>query len=210
MGTSQAPLRRVAGLRFFKLLGSGAANGFGARPNLDRYSLLAVWESAAAAENFFSQSPLWADYQRRSREIWTAHLAPLKSHGRWDGQTPFDYPTEHEAAPAAPIAVLTRASICWWKVLRFWQFVEPTSAALAGAPGVRLAIGLGELPIIRQATFSIWESAKAMQTYAYQDARHREVIQLTRREKWYSEELFARFRVLKSEGMMDGRELLIG
>jgi len=202
MGTSPGPLRRVVGLRFFQLLGSGAANGFGFLPNLDRYGLLAVWETEAAATAFFDSHPLWAGYQQRCRETWTATLAPLRSHGLWNGVNPFDYP----APPAAtgPVAVLTRASIRLRRAPRFWRYIEPTSRALAGTSGVRLAIGLGELPLVRQATFSVWESAEAMQHYAYRDAQHREVIQLTRREGWYSEELFARFRVLSSEGTVDG------
>jgi hypothetical protein len=48
----------------------------------------------------------------------------------------------------------------------------------------------------------------AMQQYAYRDVRHREVIQLTRREGWYGEELFARFQVVKSAGTVDGRNPL--
>ncbi|RZK37422.1 MAG: spheroidene monooxygenase [Hymenobacter sp.] len=206
MGTSPRLLKRVPGLRFFRLLGSGAANGFGALPNLDRYGLLAVWETAAAATAFFETQPLWADYQRRSRETWTAELAPLRSHGLWDGEHPFDYQPEKEtlAELGGPVAVLTRASIRLRRAWRFWGFVEPTSRPLADAPGVRLAIGLGELPLVRQATFSVWDSAEAMQQYAYRDVRHREVIQLTRRENWYSEELFARFRVLRSSGTVDG------
>ncbi|MET4073269.1 spheroidene monooxygenase [Hymenobacter sp. UYCo722] len=210
MGTSPGPLKRVAGLRFFKLLGSGAANGFGFWPNLDRYGFMGVWDDAAAAEAFFTRHPLWAGYQQRSAEQWTVHLAPYKAQGLWDGQNPF---AANELAPAtdapdAPVAVLTRASIRWRKAPRFWQFVEPTSATLAQAAGVRAAIGLGELPVVRQATFSVWESARAMQEYAYKDARHREVIQLTRREKWYGEELFARFRVLGSQGTLDGHNPL--
>ncbi|RYY11970.1 MAG: spheroidene monooxygenase, partial [Cytophagaceae bacterium] len=203
MGTSPRHLQRVPGLRFFQLLGSGAANGFGALPNLDRYGLLAVWETAAAAAAFFEASPLWADYRRRSRETWTAELAPLRSHGLWNGVNPFDYHAE-TAGETGPIAVLTRASIRLRRSLRFWRYVEPTSRALAAAPGVLLAIGLGELPLVRQATFSVWESAAAMQQYAYRDARHREAIQLTRQENWYGEELFARFGVLSSYGTVDG------
>ena len=210
MGTSPPILRRVPGLRFFKLLGSGARNGFGLWPNLDRYGFMAVWEDEAAAVAFFAQHSLWQGYQDRSAEQWTLQLAPIKAQGLWDGQTPFDYATTMAAADDAPMAVLTRASISWRKTLRFWQFVEPTSATLAGAAGVRAAIGLGELPVVRQATFSVWESAQAMQQYAYRDARHREVIILTKREQWYSEELFARFRVLSSIGTLDGREPLAG
>ena len=210
MGTSPPVLRRVPGLRFFKLLGSGASNGFGLWPNLDRYGFMAVWEDEAAATAFFAHHTLWQAYQARSAEQWALQLAPIKAQGLWDGQTPFDYATTMAAADDAPMAVLTRASINWRKTRRFWQFVEPTSAALAGAAGVRAAIGLGELPVVRQATFSVWESAQAMQQYAYRDARHREVIALTRREKWYSEELFARFRVLSSAGSLDGRDPLAG
>jgi heme-degrading monooxygenase HmoA len=211
MGTSPGTLRKVAGLRFFQLLGSGAANGFGFLPNLDRYGFLGVWDSAEDATAFFTAHPLWADYQRRSRETWTAELAPLRSHGLWNGSNPFDYPTDTlgDASEAGPVAVLTRASIRLRRAARFWGYVEPTSRALAEAPGVRLAIGLGELPLVRQATFSIWESAAAMQQYAYRDARHREVIQLTRREGWYGEELFARFRVLSSRGTVDGQAPLV-
>lgn len=211
MGTSPRQLAKVAGLRFFKLMGSGASNGFGLWPNLDRYGLVAVWEDPDAAAVFFAQHPLWATYQQHSAETWTVDLAPSKSHGLWDAQQPFDYPTE-PASPAAnaPMAVLTRASIRLRKAPRFWQFVEPTSAALARAVGVRAAIGLGELPVVRQATFSVWESAQAMQEYAYRDVRHREVIQLTRREKWYTEEMFARFQVLGSTGTFDGVDPLAG
>ena len=213
MGTAPAQLKRVAGLRFHKLMGSGAANGFGFWPNLDRYGFMAVWDDAAAAQAFFTQHPLWDNYSTRSAEQWTVHLAPTKAQGLWDGQAPFaPAPAAAASATAAPadtpVAVLTRASIRWRKAPRFWQFVEPTSAALAQVAGVRAAIGLGELPLVRQATFSVWESARAMQDYAYKDARHREVIQLTRREQWYGEELFARFSVLSSTGTLDGRDPL--
>lgn len=212
MGTAPGTLNRVAGLRFHKLMGSGAANGFGFWPNLNRYGFIAVWDDATAAQAFFAQHALWANYRQRSAEQWTVHLAPIKAQGLWDGQAPFaPEPAASPAAPAdAPVAVLTRASIRWRKAPRFWQFVEPTSAALAQVAGVRAAIGLGELPLVRQATFSVWESARAMQDYAYKDARHREVIQLTRREKWYGEELFARFSVLGSTGTLDGRDPLAG
>jgi len=208
MGTSPPPLQRVPGLSFFKLLGSGARNGFGLWPNLRRYALLGVWADEDAATNFFAHHPLWTVYQQRSAEMWSLVLEPLKAQGLWDGKMPFDYAPAPRPADHAPMAVLTRASIRWRKTPRFWQFVEPTSATLAGAAGVLAAIGLGELPVVRQATFSVWESAQAMKEFAYHDARHREVMVLTRREQWYAEEMFARFRVLSSAGTLDGRDPL--
>jgi hypothetical protein len=208
MAMAPRQLKRVAGLRFFQLLGSGADNGFGFWPNLQRYGLMATWASAEDAATFFAHHPMWSAYTERSTEHWTAELAPLQAHGAWDGTQPFELPPDGPAKTDGPVAVLTRASIRLRRAPRFWRYVEPTSRALADAEGLRLAIGLGELPLVRQATFSLWESTQAMQQYAYRDVRHREVIQLTRREGWYSEELFARFRVLKSTGTVNGRNPL--
>ena len=213
MATAPARLQAVPGLRFSQLLGSGAANGFGFWPNWRRYGLVATWTDAAAAEQFFATNALWAAYQARSVEVWTAYLAPLQGHGAWYGHNPFaegeDPRAAGQANPNGPVAVLTRASIRLGRAARFWRYVEPTSRAVVGAPGLQLAIGLGELPLVRQATFSIWESVAAMQAYAYRQAAHREVVQLTRREGWYSEELFERFAVLSSHGTIDGREIVI-
>ena len=209
MATAPPQLRRVAGLRFFQLLGSGADNGFGFWPNLQRYGFMATWARAEDAAAFFAHHPVWAAYVERSLETWTAELVPLQAHGAWNGTNPFAEGLV-AAKGVGPVAVLTRASIRLRRAPRFWRYVEPTSRALADATGLRLAIGLGELPLVRQATFSVWESAAAMQQYAYRDARHREVIQLTRREGWYSEELFARFQVLKSTGTVDGVDPLAG
>ncbi|MBO2033096.1 spheroidene monooxygenase [Siccationidurans ginsengisoli] len=204
MATAPRQLKQVAGLHFFQLLGSGADNGFGFWPNLRRYGFLATWASPEAAATFFAGHAVWAAYAQRSLETWTAELAPLQAHGAWNGVQPFGEVPAKPSRAEGPVAVLTRASIRLRRAPRFWRFVEPTSRALAGAEGLRLAIGLGELPLVRQATFSVWESAEAMQQYAYRDAKHREVIQLTRREGWYSEELFARFRVVKTTGTVDG------
>ncbi|MBC6989825.1 spheroidene monooxygenase [Hymenobacter sp. BT491] len=210
MGTSPPQLQRVPGLRFFKLFGSGKGQGFGLTPNFHRYGMMAVWESEEAAAAFFGGHALYQKYERRCQEIWTAYLAPLRSHGLWDGVNPFEYQAEAMAKDSAdgPVAVLTRASIRLLKAPRFWKFVPQTSTALAEASGLLASIGLGELPLVRQATFSLWESAEAMQQYAYRGPLHREVIQRTRAEQWYKEELFARFRVLKTEGTWNGQRVL--
>ena len=209
MGTVPPRLPQVPGLGFAKLMGSGF--DFGLRPNLRRYGLLATWTDEAAAETFFTGHPLWQPYQQRSQEMWTAYLHPLQAHGHWDGQTPFQAVPTPASPPSGPVAVLTRASIRPWRARSFWRAVPPVSRAVAGAPGLRAAIGLGELPLIRQATFSLWESAQLMQQYAYgaaHDGPHRDVVRRTRQEGWYSEELFARFRVLRATGTWDGHNPL--
>ena len=49
-------LKNVAGLTFYKLLGSGAKNGFSAVPNFGTYVLFCIWESESHAETFFKKT----------------------------------------------------------------------------------------------------------------------------------------------------------
>lgn len=207
MGTMPPRYKTVPGLTFFKLLGSGKGRVFSLTPDFYLYGLMAVWESEAAADTFFSQSELYREYQQHCHEIWTVKLEPIKTHGLWDGQNPFA-PAPAAAEATGKIAVLTRASINLRALPAFWQYGVKTSKALDKAPGLVTAVGLGELPFIRQATFSIWESEQQMRQYAYQSAHHQQVIKKTRQDNWYSEELFARFRVLSSEGSWKGRNPL--
>ncbi len=207
MGTSRPYLKDVPGLLFYKLLGSGHGKGFSIKPNFRRYGLLCTWESEEAAENFLHRSDLMQTYRHHSNEIWTVRLLPYQSHGLWDDHEPFS-PLLDEKYTDGPIAVLTRASINWRALPSFWRFVPQASKALDTAEGLLCSIGLGELPLIRQATFSVWESAEAMKQYAYKHPMHQEVMRRTRAEKWYSEELFARFKPVSSEGTWHGTDPL--
>lgn len=203
MGTSPPILKTTPGLTFFKLVGSGKGRVFSLKPDFRRYGLFATWQTEAAADVFFRQSELMQTYRDNCLESWTIKLLPYKSYGSWSGQNPFQ-PTASEPSASEQIAVLTRAAINWRALPAFWKHGAITSAALDEAPGVLASIGLGELPFVRQATFSIWENQAAMQNYAYQNIAHREVMQRTRAENWYKEELFARFKVLSTEGTWNG------
>lgn len=207
MGTSVPHLKKVPGLLFYKLLGSGKGKAFSVQPNFRRYGLLCTWENSVAAQSFLQRSALMEEYQKHSEEIWTVYLLPLQSHGYWDKQQPFA-PYASPDTAQGPLAVLTRASINLRALPNFIRFGRHTSKALDYAKGLICSIGLGELPFIRQATFSVWESAEAMKRYAHQNPQHQEVMKRTRSEKWYSEELFARFSPLASEGTWEGADPL--
>lgn len=202
MQLAQRPLRKTDGLKFFKLLGSGAGNGFSLRPDFSVYSVLSVWSDQQKAENFFSGSPVFRRFQKHSAENWTVSMRAVKSHGRWAGTEPFAVSGENPNGSV--LAVLTRATLRLKHTARFWQFVPNASADFPDQKGLIFAKGIGELPVIQQATFSLWRSRADMTAYAYRDKRHTEVIKKTRELGWYKEELFAEFEPFASAGTWNG------
>ncbi len=105
------------------------------------------------------------------------------------------------------MAAITRARIAARKAVIFWRAVPPVSADLRNSAGLRLAIGIGEAPVGLQGTFSLWDSAAAMREFSYRRAPHLEAIRRARIERWYAEELFARFAVLETVGTFSGRSV---
>lgn len=200
MGIMPQKLKAVPGLKFFKMLGSGHGLGFSLKPNFQRYGLLCVWENEATASTFFAENPSVLKYLDHTFEHWTIWLKPLQAHGFWDGTNPFPA-ADMNFKPTGPIAALTRATIRVKALPSFWQHVPQTSQALKEAVGLLCSIGLGELPFIRQATFSVWENEEALKNYAYKNVLHKDVIKRTREENWYKEALFARFIPVKTEGL---------
>ena len=53
-------------------------------------------------------------------------------------------------------------------------------------------------------TFSVWDSADALEDFAYRSTEHVRAIRRTRELGWYAEQLFARFEVLEAEGSVGG------
>ncbi len=200
--TQRGALRRSRGLRFARILGSARGRSMSLSADLSRWALFAVWENEAALEQFLASSPVSAHWHRHGIETWTVALQPLAAHGTWGGADPLGH--RHEAtADVAPLAVLTRAAVRPRHWPSFYRAAAATETLLAGAPGLVASVGIGERPVGRQATFSIWTSAGAIGAFAY-GTEHADTVRRTRQERWYAEELFARFRPYRSAGTWDG------
>lgn len=192
-------LRRLDGLTFGKLLGTGADGTFRPREaDLRRWAALCCWTSRSAAAAF-DRSPVAAAFDRRAADRGSLELTPLSARGRWAGRQPFGDRTT--ASPTAgPVAVLTRARLRPTRAARFWRAVPPVAAELHRQPGLLLAFGIGEAPLGWQGTFSVWATGQALTDFAYRTPAHRAAVVETPRQGWYAEELFARFAVRSATG----------
>lgn len=208
MALHRLPMWLQKGCTFWKLLGSGHNGTFDLQPDWQQWGLLAVWEDKDDYYHFAESSFVSRWWKFLGTESWTVLCEPLQSHGKWDGKEPFGNP--NITAITGPVAVLTRATIRMSRLKNFWGHVDEVAELMVGAPGYITSFGVGEAPVYRQATFSIWESMEQMKTFAYGSKQHAEVIKKTRSEGWYSEELFARFRIIESIGTLNGKDPLAG
>jgi hypothetical protein len=192
-------LPRMAGLVFSRVLGSGHDGGFGLRPSFSRQGLLCAFASADSAQAFLG-SDFVAGFRAHARELLTATLQAYSCRGTWGGRRldPAGVPPG-----AGPVAALTRASIRPSRALEFWRKAPPAEVSLASASGCRLAVGLGEAPLLRQATFSLWDSVDAMDAYARTGA-HLAAIRASQQGRFFSESMFARFAPLDVRGTWKG------
>jgi hypothetical protein len=207
---------------FWKLLGSGKNGTFDKKPDWRQWGILSAWGQKPLAfrsideplqnelflkEVYGSFLSGWVKFF--DCEAWTVLLEPLEGHGTWDGKKAFGdllSRSDHQGR----LAILTRATIRLSRMKAFWGQVDGVAVKMAGSKGFVCSLGIGELPFVKQATFSVWESREDMLQFAYGMKEHTEVIRRTRSERWYSEEMFTRFRILASCGTLKGVDPLKG
>jgi hypothetical protein len=194
-------LRALPGLRFARFLGTGRGRSFGPwDADWRHWALFATW-SAPGYAAAFDRSALVRRRDAASEERLSLLLEPVTWRGRWDGRAPFGTADAHgEHRGPEPVAALTRARLAPGGYLAFRRAVRDVAAELGACPGKVIAIGVGENPFGRQGTFSVWRDADAMRAFARGTPAHRRAVRRTPRAGWYTEELFATFRVLRMSG----------
>ncbi len=201
MALFRLPLWLSSNIHFYKLMGCGRNGTFDKTPDWKQWALLTISKTADAG---FRPTFIKAWWKLFGVEIWELQLEPIEGHGTWDGKEVFGSlpkQTNYEG----PIGILTRATIRLSQLGRFWSHVDAIANQMASAEGFVTSVGIGEVPWIKQATFSIWESKEQMRQFAYKMKEHAEVVKKTHQEKWYTEDMFVRFKPLKSSGSLNGK-----
>lgn len=194
MGQSLNAPWQSDGLVFAKHMGVGKGNGFSIWPDFSMYAFVAIFESESKASSFFASNQRWNNLASAASDIKVYEGFAIKGHGTWNGKQPFDW-QELPADFSGKVAVITRASIRWSQAWRFWLNVPSASRHIDQQEGLLFAKGVGELPLVEQATISIWDSIKSLEQYAYKTRQHAQMIKKTRKFNWYKEEMFIRIAI---------------
>ena len=205
MAAARFALPSVPGIEAWKLCGSGTGEGFTPVPNTQVWAILSAWDSPERAREQTARAAVYRRWRDHAAESWTVFLAPTSVRGQWGGGTPF----RADAQPApGRLAALTRATVKPSVALRFWGQVPDISAVIGQDPNVIFKIGIGEVPLLHQVTFSIWPDTQTMAEFARQDGPHARAIRAVRQGGWFREELYARFNVLGDAGTWGGQSPL--
>ena len=197
--------------KFWKMLGSGTGEGFTPKPNWDVWGLLAVWPDEATARQEVAESAIYKKWAGIADEGYTVLLNPINGRGKWDNSMPFDVtkpgePGEIDPDNVRPIAALTRATLNFWKIERFWSYEPPVSHMIGKDADVVFQFGMGAIPFSQQMTFSVWPDSESMVKFAYGSGAHAEAIKKGYEEGWFKEALFARFRIAGTIGKWEGKD----
>ena len=207
MATHRRLLKKIPTISFFKLLGTGTGHTFTPRDaNPLVWALLVTLDEETINENTsekFDRENVLQSWRKISVRETRLTARPISTHGLWSKRQPFALPanpTEASQTWGGKVLAITRARISWSKNLTFWRAVPPVIGSLRESDGLELAIGIGEAPIGLQGTLSIWRDSQSIRAFAYKSSEHRSVIERTQSERWYSEELFARFALIELRG----------
>lgn len=194
-------------ISFYKLMGTGKNGSFDIHPDWNQWAVLIILNDELLMMNEENRKVklqtikgTFINFYLKlfNCKIETIILNPIVSHGTWDGKKCFGNLSTKSNEIVGKIAVLTRATIRLNRLTSFWKNVPKVNEKMSENKGLIYSIGMGEIPFIKQATLSIWEDVESMKNFAYQQKEHVEVIQKTRKENWYSEEMFTRFEVIET------------
>jgi hypothetical protein len=173
-------------------------------PNqLGRLAFIGFWDDEPALDAFLASHPVAAALAGG----WQARLEPVRRYGAWPG-LPESVPTERAATTDGPAIVLTLGRLKLPEAPRFFRTNVQAEASVLRTPGLVWATGMARPPFV--ATCSLWSSTRELATYAYgrSDPGHPNAVAENARRGFHHRSAFVRFRPLRVEGHLDGKNPL--
>jgi hypothetical protein len=195
----------IAGLRNAEVgLAAPLSSSFLPSVQFGRASLVGYWDDDAALDRFLADHPL----AEKFASGWRVRLAPLRAFGTWPG-LPESVPSQRQVEHDGPVAALTLGRLMPSQAIRFLRTSAKAEASALTAPGMLWATGIARPPSW-VATCSLWESTRAVSTYAFgrSDPGHPDAIATGEAKAFHKQQAFVRFRPYDSQGALGGKNRL--
>lgn len=175
------------------------------KPQFGRSGLVAFWDDDDAIDRFLADDPLAAKFASG----WHVRLAPLRAYGTWPGFPREEVTDQRHVDHEGRVAAITMGRLRTSQAIRFLRASAKAEGAVLEAPGVVFATGLARPPSF-VSTFSLWESTRALSTYAYgsKEPAHPDAIANGHAKPFHHQQAFIRFRPYASQGKLDGKNPL--
>jgi len=175
------------------------------KPQLGRAGLVAFWDDDDAIDRFLADDPLAAKFASG----WHVRLAPLRAYGTWPGFPREEVTDQRHVDHEGPVAAITMGRLRTSQAIRFLRASAKAEGAVLAAPGVTFTTGLARPPSF-VSTFSLWESTRALSTYAYgsKEPAHPDAIANGEAKPFHHQQVFIRFRPYVSRGKLEGKNPL--
>lgn len=200
---SRLVLRRKKNIDFFKPLGTGSGLGYRAWPKFGVIGLFIVWKNKEEAMTF-TESSYFNSLISKSEEQFTVLMQPTTSRGTWSDFNDWKLSKTDSSTPI--ICALTRATIKKRFLLDFWRMVPEISRKQYNSPGLIFSQGVGEIPLLEQATFTIWENKQSMEEFAFHTF-HGKAVEKVRKVNGFKEQMFTRFQPIMAIGTWEGKNI---
>ena len=204
IGLDRRELSRTPGLLHARSLGAGNDGRMALSFRPDRRALFAVWRDDDALDRFFDASDVAARWLG-AESCWHVRLRLIAGHGRWAGETVLDG-VEPALGVGGPVVTLTRAAIRPGALRSFLRHSRSVTRSLGGVAGLRTAVGIGEVPIVRLGTLAVWDDDDAARRAAVEWSDHAAAMRAAVSADMFTESLFARFEPFDVRGLWSGTD----
>lgn len=186
---------QVAGLQFWRPLNIGGDFAWfrehpsrwslyvRLKPDFRRWAFFAVWEEAAALEEFLTASETGRKWREATAETCHFWLRPYQVRGPWAGMQLLRS-AETAAQADGPVAHIVRLDLSLRGTLAMWGSAAPNLLHhLPDRTDLLLALPLVDRPYMQPVSFSLWRTSQSAMAFAYQEGGHSAAIARVRRSQ---------------------------
>jgi len=172
-----------------------------------RRALFAVWRDDDALDEFLATHPVARRWRAAGEASWHVRLRLIDGHGSWNGVELLDA-LEPARTRSGSVVTVTRAAIGVRALPAFTRRARAITGTIGAVPGLRVVVGVGDVPVARLGTVAVWDDDAAATRAVDEWHAHATAMRAAIADGWFTEAMFARFEPYRARGTWSGTDPL--